>query len=129
VGQTFPVKQSKKPTAIMPIQESEIPAMSMFGLAIPIVLLGLLYYGLILFCIVKFYQMLSSINDNLAGINRTIAGIAGSRAEGSERMSAPASTVATNHDRPLRAQQCPACGLRVLPTAEGRCPSCQKPIV
>lgn len=108
-----------------------MPSMSMAGLGfavIPFVLLGLLYYAFVLFCIWKFYQMLSSINDNLAGINRTIAGIARSRAEGSDRTSAPAST-ATNYDRPLRAQQCPACGLRVLPTAEGRCPSCQKPMV
>jgi len=101
-----------------------------FGFAvIPFVLLGLLYYVFVLFCIWKFYQMLSSINDNLAGINRTIAGIARSSAEGSERTSGPASSNATNYDRPLKALQCPSCGLRVLPTAEGRCPSCQKPMV
>ena len=105
-----------------------MPSVSMPGLGfamIPLLLLGLLYYAFVLFCIWKFYQMLSSINDNLAGINRTIAGIARSGAEGS----APASSATTNYDRPLRALQCPACGLRVLPTAEGRCPSCQKPMV
>jgi hypothetical protein len=35
---------------------------------IPILLFGLLFYGVIFFCIWKFYQMLSKINDNIAGI-------------------------------------------------------------
>jgi len=37
---------------------------------VPIALLGLLFYGLVFFCIWKFYAMLSKINDNMAGIRR-----------------------------------------------------------
>jgi hypothetical protein len=36
------------------------------------IILALLFYGLIFFCIWKFYQMLSNINNNLAGIRRAM---------------------------------------------------------
>jgi hypothetical protein len=121
------VQQSNRPAGTMPIKESEMMP-NQFPLVFGGLLLGLLYYGLIFFCVWKFYQVLSNINDNLAGINRTIAGLGRFGTEASERMSGPASPDAANHDTPLRAQQCPGCGLRVLPTAEGRCPSCQTPI-
>ena len=35
---------------------------------VPIALLWLRYYAVIFFCIWKFWQMLSKINDNIAGI-------------------------------------------------------------
>ncbi|MGB9455790.1 MAG: hypothetical protein WCB12_07085 [Bryobacteraceae bacterium] len=39
---------------------------------IPIALLGLLYYAAVIFCVWKFYQMVSRINDNLAGIRQAM---------------------------------------------------------
>jgi hypothetical protein len=39
---------------------------------IPAILLGLLFYGLVFFCIWKFYEMLSKINDNIAGIRQAL---------------------------------------------------------
>jgi hypothetical protein len=115
----------------MPTQESEMPITST-GFSpfffVPFALIGLLFYGLIFFCIWKFYQMLSRINDNIAGINANMAGIRLSAAV-SERMAAHASSDAAEANTPpLKVQQCPGCGLRVIPTAEGRCPSCQTPI-
>ena len=34
--------------------------------------MGLLFSGLIVFCIWKFYYMLSKMNDNLVGIRRAV---------------------------------------------------------
>ncbi|HEY9141501.1 MAG TPA: hypothetical protein VIN93_11450 [Bryobacteraceae bacterium] len=39
---------------------------------IPFALLGLLYYAAVIFCVWKFYQMVSKINDNLAGIRQAM---------------------------------------------------------
>jgi hypothetical protein len=39
---------------------------------IPVALLGLLYYAAVIFCVWKFYQMISKINDNLAGIRQAM---------------------------------------------------------
>jgi hypothetical protein len=86
-----------------------------------IAVLGGLYYAFVIFCIWKFYQILCRINDNLAGINENIIGLRRAGIEDSERTSGPASS-------DVRAQPCPGCGLKVLPTAAGRCPSCQVPI-
>jgi hypothetical protein len=33
---------------------------------------GLVVYGIIFFCVWKFYQMLSKINDNIAGIRHAV---------------------------------------------------------
>ena len=41
-----------------------------FLFIIPFAVIGLLFYSVLFFCIWKFYQMLSKINDNLAGIRR-----------------------------------------------------------
>jgi hypothetical protein len=38
----------------------------------PFAILGILYYGVLFFCIWLFYPMLSKINDNLAAIHRAI---------------------------------------------------------
>jgi hypothetical protein len=38
---------------------------------IPIALLGTIY-GFIFYCVWKFYQMLSKINDNIAGIRQAL---------------------------------------------------------
>ena len=35
-------------------------------------LLGLLFYGAIFFCVWKFYELVSKINDNLAGIREAL---------------------------------------------------------
>ena len=108
----------------MPINStSALPQLFAF---VPFILLGFLFYGLIFYCIWKFYQLLSKINDNIARINDNIAGIRRSGLETSERMAGPASSDAAKHNTPQKeVQQCPSCGLRVLPTADGRCPSCQ----
>ena len=86
---------------------------------IPFALFGLLIYGLIFFCVWKFYQMLSKINNNIASINANLIGIRISGMGTPERVAGPPSS---------RIRQCPFCGLTVLPTGEGRCPSCQKPM-
>jgi hypothetical protein len=39
---------------------------------VPIALLWLRYYAVIFFCIWKFWQMLSKINDNIAGIRPSL---------------------------------------------------------
>jgi hypothetical protein len=39
---------------------------------IPLILIPLLYFAAVIFCVWKFYEMLSRINDNLAGIRRAI---------------------------------------------------------
>jgi hypothetical protein len=39
---------------------------------VPMVLMGLLFYGAIFYCLWKFYQKLSQMNDNLAGIRRAL---------------------------------------------------------
>lgn len=46
--------------------------MGAFAVALPAAIFGLLYYGLIVFCIWKFYQLLSSINESLRGIRRAL---------------------------------------------------------
>jgi len=42
-------------------------------LMVPALLYGALYIVAVFFCVWKFYQMLSKINDNLAGIERAIS--------------------------------------------------------
>ena len=79
--------------------------------ALGAVLLGLTYYGILFYCVWKFYQILSRINDNIAAIHVSMAGSVRSAAS-------PAPP------RPTRIQQCPGCGLKVVPTVEGLCPSC-----
>ena len=39
---------------------------------LPIAFVGILFYGGIFFCVWKFYQVLSKINDNIAGIRQAI---------------------------------------------------------
>jgi len=60
-------------------------------------ILPLLIYGALFFCVWKFYQVLTRINDNIAGIKRALdeRGVA----------IAPTSPVAAD------AVKCPACGL------------------
>ena len=39
---------------------------------LPELLIGLVFPGLIVFCLWKFYQLLSKINDNIAGIRQAL---------------------------------------------------------
>ena len=39
---------------------------------LPVAILLALFYGLIFFCIWKFYQVLSRINENLVGIRQAL---------------------------------------------------------
>jgi hypothetical protein len=47
--------------------------MTTVGLAfVPIVFFGIIFYGAIFFCVWKFYQILSKINDNITGIRQAL---------------------------------------------------------
>jgi hypothetical protein len=41
----------------------------------PALLIGFVYYAVVIFCVWKFYQMLSRINGNLAQIKLAIDGV------------------------------------------------------
>jgi hypothetical protein len=72
VSALLPTPASSVPAVTIPAQESEMIGNSLALTMIPAVLVGLLYYVVLFFCVWKFYQMLSRINNNLAGIRQAL---------------------------------------------------------
>jgi hypothetical protein len=70
-----PIVHNSGETFQLPAQECEMRGFGipeLVFLFVPMALVGLLFYGAIFFCIWKFYQLLSKIDDNLAGIRQAV---------------------------------------------------------
>lgn len=90
---------------------------SMMGSSAPLIaffalVMGVAYYGILIYVVWKFYQMLSKINDNVVAIG------------GMRGMPSAVAPAAAGPATQTKIQVCGNCGLRVMPTVEGLCPSC-----